>query len=103
MRYAVGHDDVAAKVSRVTSGNEDAAIMRNAARERAFINFHRGPVVITTLIFAIERIEAAEKMDRAGGRIGAQFDEACGRGGRGGRVDRSPSIRPAATGKNERE
>src|ERR1051325_3231301 len=102
MRHAIGHDDIATKLPRVAPRNEDAAIMRDTASEGSFIDFHRGSVVITVLILALERIEAAEKMNRPGRNVGTQFDRLRD-GSIGSGVHRSPAICPAATGKNKCE
>ena len=102
MRRAVGHHDVTAKFALVAFGNKDAAIMRDTAGERVLINIYRGPVVVTVLVFALEGIEAAEKMNGPSGSVGAQFNESRHRGTRSA-VYRPPSIGSAATGKNKRD
>src|ERR1043166_1968064 len=102
MRHALWRDDIATKLPRVAPRNEDAAIMRDTASEGSFIDLHRGSVIITVLILALERIEAAEKMNRPGRSVGAQFDRLRD-SSIGSRVDRSPTICSAATGKHKCE
>src|SRR6266480_2263589 len=89
------HHDVAPQLPLVALRNKDAAIVSIASTKGVLIDLARRAIVITMLVLSFERVETAREMNRAGGRVGYQFNErrsACGRS------NWLPSVRAAAAG-----